>query len=264
MMNKGTAANLTSAVVLVVGYLLPEGVPRTLMVSAGLFALSGGLTNSIAVKMLFDRIPGLYGSGVIQTRFEEIREEIRSLILTQFFNREQLRQYLASHKKDLNLFEFLQRRDGKNPIRAIVETQWERLTRDEVLQPMVKEQVDKFLEGSVGGFMSLIGSDTIRGMVGKFVDSFKGAMEAKVYETAETMQLDSHSLGIELDEERVIDKIEEEVKKLLDQRLEQLTPAQVKLIIEDVIRTHLGWLVVWGNVFGGLLGLVAPFVSGTI
>ena len=28
-------------------------------------------------------------------------------------------------------------------------------------------------------------------------------------------------------------------------------------LIEDVIREHLGWLIVWGNVFGGTIGLVA-------
>ncbi len=30
-----------------------------------------------------------------------------------------------------------------------------------------------------------------------------------------------------------------------------------KLIIEDMIRKHLGWLVVWGGVFGGAIGVVA-------
>ena len=30
----------------------------------------------------------------------------------------------------------------------------------------------------------------------------------------------------------------------------------VKHIIQDMIRKHLGWLVVWGGVFGGLIGLL--------
>jgi len=30
----------------------------------------------------------------------------------------------------------------------------------------------------------------------------------------------------------------------------------VKEIIERMIQEHLGWLVVWGGVFGGLIGLV--------
>jgi len=34
----------------------------------------------------------------------------------------------------------------------------------------------------------------------------------------------------------------------------------VKKIIENMIQKHLGWLVVWGGVFGGLIGLITSFV----
>ena len=30
----------------------------------------------------------------------------------------------------------------------------------------------------------------------------------------------------------------------------------VKDIVQTMIRQHLGWLVVWGGVFGGLIGLL--------
>jgi len=39
----------------------------------GVFALSGSVTNWIAVHMLFDKVPFLYGSGVILDRFEDIK-----------------------------------------------------------------------------------------------------------------------------------------------------------------------------------------------
>ena len=38
---------------------------------------------------------------------------------------------------------------------------------------------------------------------------------------------------------------------------DMLTPEIVKLMMEEVIRDHLGWLVVWGNVFGGIIGVVS-------
>jgi hypothetical protein len=28
-------------------------------------------------------------------------------------------------------------------------------------------------------------------------------------------------------------------------------------LMEEVIRKHLGWLIMWGNVFGGLIGIVS-------
>ena len=46
-------------------------------------------------------------------------------------------------------------------------------------------------------------------------------------------------------------------KRALAEAEERREAKRQKRIIEDVIRKHLGWLVVWGNVFGGLIGLGA-------
>jgi len=45
------------------------------------------------------------------------------------------------------------------------------------------------------------------------------------------------------------------VEVLLEEKLVELDPPVVKRLVEDVIRSHLGWLVVWGNVLGAVLGL---------
>jgi hypothetical protein len=47
---------------------------------------------------------------------------------------------------------------------------------------------------------------------------------------------------------------------LVDDRLNELTPAMVKDIIQTMIREHLGWLVVWGGFFGALFGLIAAII----
>ena len=36
----------------------------------------------------------------------------------------------------------------------------------------------------------------------------------------------------------------------------QSIPEDIKIIIQKMIKEHLGWLVVWGGFFGGFLGLV--------
>ena len=46
------------------------------------------------------------------------------------------------------------------------------------------------------------------------------------------------------------------VEGIVNRRLEELTPQMVKKIVQDMIKKHLGWLVVWGGVFGGLIGLL--------
>jgi len=60
------------------------------------------------------------------------------------------------------------------------------------------------------------------------------------------------------------DKVSEEligkIDIIVNRRLDELTPQMVKEIIQDMIRKHLGWLVIWGGVFGGLIGLVMSFI----
>ena len=82
--NKSFLANLISAIAFGVSYLMPEFVGRHALMMASLFALSGALTNWLAVYMLFERIPGLYGSGIIALRFDQFKESIRILIMEIF------------------------------------------------------------------------------------------------------------------------------------------------------------------------------------
>jgi len=68
-MNKSLVTNSLAVIVVVIGYVLQQSV----ILSVGLFALSGAITNWLAVYMLFEKIPGLYGSGVIPARFEDFK-----------------------------------------------------------------------------------------------------------------------------------------------------------------------------------------------
>jgi uncharacterized membrane protein YheB (UPF0754 family) len=52
------------------------------------------------------------------------------------------------------------------------------------------------------------------------------------------------------------------IEALIDNRLQELTPQQIKLIVQQMMRNHLGWLVVWGGVVGGVLGFYGGFVYG--
>ena len=51
--------------------------------------------------------------------------------------------------------------------------------------------------------------------------------------------------------------VREQVDVLLERKLQELTPETVKEMMEHVMREHLGWLIVWGNVFGGSIGLLS-------
>jgi uncharacterized membrane protein YheB (UPF0754 family) len=52
----------------------------------------------------------------------------------------------------------------------------------------------------------------------------------------------------------------EKLSKIVNTRLEELTPKMVKEIIQEMIEEHLGWLVIWGAVFGAVIGYASTFV----
>ena len=58
-----------------------------------------------------------------------------------------------------------------------------------------------------------------------------------------------------------IDKIISNIEIIVEKRLDELTPQMVKDIIQEMIRKHLGWLVVWGGVFGGIIGLGTSLIN---
>ena len=63
-----------------------------------------------------------------------------------------------------------------------------------------------------------------------------------------------------VDEGVLSEEMLEQVNILVQRRLEELTPQMVKEIMQQMIRDHLGWLVVWGGVFGGLIGFVTSWI----
>jgi hypothetical protein len=184
-MDKGTFSNLVSAAVTGAGLLLPAGTARDLVLSVGLFALSGGVTNALAVKMLFDRIPGLIGSGVIPARFQEIREKVRSVILEHFFDEAHLGRFLEKHRGELDWKKYVrQAGDGRDPVRGIIEKHWDALVSPERLQPFVDAEVEKLLDSKIGGLLIMVGVDTVKPAVRQFVSSFAAQMKGQVIELA--------------------------------------------------------------------------------
>ena len=61
-------------------------------------------------------------------------------------------------------------------------------------------------------------------------------------------------------EENLAEKFKKSIEKAIDSKLQELNPEDVKVIIEKMIRAHLGWLIVWGGVFGGLFGLIFSLI----
>ncbi|WP_163133125.1 DUF445 domain-containing protein [Agarivorans sp. Alg241-V36] len=233
-MNKSLVTNLVTLALVVFGYL----ANHALVFSIGLFAVSGAVTNWIAIHMLFEKVPGLYGSGVIPARFDDFKAGIKQLMLSQFFTAENIDRFLsdASGKAvQLNLRPVIDKTDFSPAYHALVET----------------------IEGSsFGGMLAMVGGkEALAPLEQPFVDKLKDA----VIEISEDEQF-SEALREELEQPEHLGDVQQKITLIIEQRLAELTPQLVKQIIQEMIRKHLGWLVVWGGVFGGVFGLIHGLV----
>ncbi len=235
--NKSFITNLLAIAIIATGYVCP--VQQELMRSIGFFALSGAITNWLAIHMLFEKVPLLYGSGVIPNRFEEFKTSIKELMMNQFFTLENIEQFIETEEKQ-----------GSKVLN--IEPLLEAVDYEKVFQGLVSS----IMESSFGGMLQMMGGEeALVPLKEPFTEKMKLTLtemvESDRFNAALEQGLDAHKIG-----EDIISKVE----TVIDKRLDELTPQMVKQIVQEIIRKHLGWLVVWGGVFGGLIGAAFSFV----
>ncbi|MDA0748581.1 MAG: DUF445 domain-containing protein [bacterium] len=235
-MNKSLATNLISLALIGLAYLTP--IYHDQLLAIGLFAASGAFTNWLAIHMLFEKVPGLYGSGVIPAQFEEFKTGIRNLIMNQFFTPEKVSAFFAEET------------EGENRI-LNPDTVVDAIDYDHVYSSFI----DVVLSSSFGGMLALVGGAKA---LAPLRDPFIRKMREEVLNIL-TSPTFNKALRNSLKSSHLAEDIVQKADLIVTRRLDELTPEMVKKIVQDMIRKHLGWLVVWGGVFGGILGLIASF-----
>lgn len=234
-MNKSLATNMLCAVLIILGYLLGDPFGEHILYM-GFFGFSGAVTNWLAVHMLFEKVPGLYGSGIIPLKFEAFKDAIRNMIMDQFFTTD-------------NIKKFIKGGAGSTPdLHPIIENLNYNLIFD--------------------GFVEVIKASKFGGMLGMFGGS--AALEPMREPFAKTLKEkliimtqspDFYSRLSNQASESLHDTWQTKISEMVDARLEELTPQMVKEIVQEMIRSHLGWLVVWGGVFGSVIGLISSLAG---
>ncbi len=239
-MNKSLITNVIAAGLVATG-LVVDAPLRDPILSTGLFALAGGVTNWLAIHMLFEKVPGLYGSGVISARFEDFKEGINALVMEQFFSKENLDRFFTEMVADdeqhhLDFSEVIEQTD---------------------IGPAYDSLVATIVESSFGSMLAMFGGEEA---LVPLKEPFIVKMKASINDIAHS---DSFQKNVrsKLSSGPVSDDIQQQISHVVTSRLNELTPEMVKDIIQTMIREHLGWLVVWGGIFGGLIGLVASQLS---
>ena len=221
--------------------LLVDGPYQIYVLNTGLFALSGGITNWLAVHMLFERVPGIYGSGVIPLRFEEFKHGIRELIMEQFFDKADLEEFFH----------------GAGDISQKMAGQLKKVIDELDLDSAFESLLDVIMSSSFGGMVGMLGGrDALAALKDPFVEQMREFFTGQLRDESFQEHIQA-ALSSAMDDEAIRNKLE----FMIDDRLNQMTPKMVKEIIQQMIRKHLGWLVVWGCVFGGLIGLIVTAFS---
>lgn len=228
---KSILTNLVALLVVAVGFYLNSAHIKPI----GYYALSGAITNWLAVFMLFEKVPFLYGSGVVPNRFEEFKEGIRTLIMKQFFSKDNIARFLSSGQNaSIDASAILEKIDFSKVYeglcQAIMASQFGSMLNMfggiEALKPM-EEDITKKLKAVFSEMINEPG----------FSEGLMGSVLPK----------GSHDF-------------EQKISDIVQSRLDELTPKMVKDMVQDMISEHLGWLVVWGGVFGGLMGLAFSYL----
>lgn len=238
--NKSLATNLISLGLILIGWLTPPEYYKEQILATGYFAFSGAVTNWLAIYMLFEKVPFLYGSGVIPTRFEEFKASIKRIIMEQFFSPANIERFLRSEEqKSARLINL-------EPLLKLID-----------YDKMFDSVAESVMHTKFGSMLSLFGGASA-------LESLRAPFTEKVADALGSLtRNESFNKAIEasIDNQSLNRDVIRYAENLIDQRLQEITPQAVKKMVEDIIREHLGWLVVWGGVFGALIGVLVSLID---
>lgn len=237
-MNKSAITNLIALLAMVLGWFLQQDWLWLM----GVFAFSGAITNWLAVHMLFEKVPFLYGSGVIPARFEALKQALHQLVMEQFFSEQHLQRLLPSDSDGAKpMFDL-------KPVIASID-----------LSPAFDALLDTVQKSSLGGMLAMFGGAQ---MLLPLKQPFIENLSAALINLAEGSEVQAQIRG-QMQSADQQQKIQQQISALVSARLDELTPQLVKELMQRLIAEHLGWLVVWGGVFGALIGLASFFMAMT-
>lgn len=231
--SKAMWINLSAMALIAAGVVFESGYSQLLLFT-GLFALSGALTNRLAVHMLFERVPLAYGSGVIELQFEPFKAAIKSMMMTQFFNPEQIEGFVARERQKIDLLPVVEASDFSAAFDALVES---------------------VMESSFGNMLGMFGGKAaLEGLREPFEEKLKKAVSVIIRSEAFEAQVSQ-----QLERSGVAEELGTAIEGVIERRLDAMTPQMVKELVQSLIREHLDWLVVWGGLFGGVIGLISTY-----
>lgn len=226
-MNKSILTNIVALLITLIGIINP--FENSLLLMIGLFSLSGGITNWIAIHMLFEKVPFVYGSGIIPKNFLIFKQAIKDLVIKEFFSRNNVEVFTSKISEE-----------------AIIS-----ISKNINYNNIFEGLTESIESSQLGGMLSMVGGK-------KALEPLRKPIIIKLETLFKSIIENEKHLNFG---DEIVDNVYVRIEKLIDDRLNELSPQDVKKIIQKLIDKHLGWLVIWGGVFGGFIGIISFFVS---
>jgi len=234
-MNKSDITNILTVLIMAYGY--SNGYDTIFII--GLFALSGAITNTLAIHMLFEKVPYLYGSGVIEKNFTKFKSSIHNLLMNQFFTKDNLSRFFEEEMKS-----------AKNTV------DFEKILSKTDFTPAYNSLKEAVMESSFGGMLGMFGGEAA---LEPLKEPFTNKLQTSIIDITKSEAF-QEVLEEALKSDDLSEDIYNKLSSIVNKRLDELTPLMVKEMVQNIIKEHLGWLVIWGAVFGGLIGFVSTFL----
>jgi len=246
--NKATISNLITGLIMVTGIVLSEVFHENelgkswvnafkLIRAFGLFGFAGGMTNWLAIRMMFDKIPFLIGSGILLNNFVEIRDNVKKTTMETYFDAGHLSHYVT--QKTEIILNSLQLDES---IREVI--------RSPAVQAIISDKIEEVFSTPEGLVIGLVvNKEKIKQNI---MPSIENAGKDIVPLVSQLIRTSEH-----LSE----DKLRDQIDRLITSKLVEMQPKNIIAVVKDMVETELGWVIVWGNIFGGLLGLLLEVVT---
>jgi uncharacterized membrane protein YheB (UPF0754 family) len=206
--NKNLLTNLIALSFLALGKFLH--IPT--IYNIGIFAFSGAITNWIAIHMLFEKVPFLYGSGVITRRFEDFKLGIKNLLIEEFFT-------------DKNINSFLPKQDLKGKIDY---------------EKIFQELLDAIVNSPLGGMLAIVGGkEALLPLKEPIIEKLKQAVDEVL-----------NDIGLSKNHDKLQDKILHIIDSRLTELTPQIVKEIIQKMIRQHLGWLVIWGGIFGGLIG--------------
>ncbi|XP_019849205.1 PREDICTED: uncharacterized protein LOC100633155 isoform X2 [Amphimedon queenslandica] len=212
-------------------------IPLRSLRSFGFFGLAIGIINWLFIELLFRKVLCVFGSGLIQKHYGEIINGFRDVIVDVIFDTEQLQSFFT--EKDERIRKILK-----------LESRVSGLLDSDAAQKVIDSKIDSILASPQGMHLLMMNVDEekVRRMLQVNIRTFIDNVSPMIYKRLVAPGIsDAQSL-------------KSEITYILEPKITQLMPKDVNKIVAAMIHKHLSWLIIWGNLFGGLVGFVNEII----